>query len=319
MSDAAIISVVVCTYNRADWLANLLETMTQQTLDPALYEVIIVDNNSADHTQQVAERFMAGRDNWRYVVEAKQGLSHARNRGWQEALGEYVAYVDDDCKVPEQWLAVAERVIREHHPDAFGGPYYPFYLTEKPAWFKDEYGTSPSAKWPSGPLSREKNLSGGNMFIQKYCLSITGGFSASFGMIGYDVGYGEENAFFHLLRASRSTAVIMFVRELCVYHLVKPTHMKPMWRLRAAFIQGRSAYRIRGMDEVAQSTKILPYFKLLVKTHIGILLAPISRDRQKYPSMNNYVLEVARPRLYRIGYESGTILHRCTQLALPKG
>lgn len=136
-----LISVILCTYNRADLLATALQTLCEQSLDKREYEVIVVDNNSADETRQVAEAFCRDYANVRYVFETRQGLSHARNRGWREARGEYVAYTDDDCKLPSQWLAVAKQVIEEISPGVLGGPYFAFYNTPKPRWFKDSYGS----------------------------------------------------------------------------------------------------------------------------------------------------------------------------------
>lgn len=47
------ISVVVCTYNRANMLMKALQSLIQQTLDKALYEIVVVDNASNDNTRAV--------------------------------------------------------------------------------------------------------------------------------------------------------------------------------------------------------------------------------------------------------------------------
>ena len=114
------ISVVICTYNRAELLANSLQTLCEQTINKSDYEVLVVDNNSQDSTPNLTESFCRYYPNIRYFLETRQGLSHARNRGWQEAKGLYVAYIDDDCKVPEQWLTIAMKIIDRIAPTAFG-------------------------------------------------------------------------------------------------------------------------------------------------------------------------------------------------------
>ena len=134
------ISVVICTYNRSDILKNVLETVVNQTVDQSFYEVIIVDNCSTDQTESQVRNFSRLNTNIRYVLEKRVGLSHARNRGWKEARGRYVAYTDDDCELPEEWLTIALQIIENVEPDIFGGPYYPYYLSPKADWFKDEYG-----------------------------------------------------------------------------------------------------------------------------------------------------------------------------------
>ena len=53
------LSLIVATYNGADSLPVMLESLTHQTLDKELWDVVIVNNNSTDATQQIVEEFMA--------------------------------------------------------------------------------------------------------------------------------------------------------------------------------------------------------------------------------------------------------------------
>jgi glycosyltransferase involved in cell wall biosynthesis len=62
-------------------LLTALEFLCLQTIDVSVYEVIVVDNNSTDNTNIVVDEFCR---------ESNQGLSHARNRGWREARGQYM-------------------------------------------------------------------------------------------------------------------------------------------------------------------------------------------------------------------------------------
>ena len=128
-----LITVIICTYNRCDLLKSVMETLIDQKLPPDYYELIIVDNNSNDSTKEFVQKFTVqnSKYNIRYILEPNQGLSHARNRGWKEAKGEYVAYTDDDCKIPPEWLTVAKNTIEKYSPDVFGGPYFAFYLSDR--------------------------------------------------------------------------------------------------------------------------------------------------------------------------------------------
>ena len=71
------ITLLVCTYNRASDLRELLETaLAQETGDSFTYEVLVVDNNSNDGTRDVVESFIdRGHNNLRYIFESKQGLN----------------------------------------------------------------------------------------------------------------------------------------------------------------------------------------------------------------------------------------------------
>ena len=104
---------VVPTYNRAEDLRQLLATLAHMEVPAGLrWEVVIVDNNSADHTREVAERF-AGLLPLRYTFERRQGASHARRRGVLETSSELIAFVDDDNLLSPRWLAEALSFFRE--------------------------------------------------------------------------------------------------------------------------------------------------------------------------------------------------------------
>ncbi len=177
-----LISVVVCTYNRCDLLEQVMKTLVIQTLSRDQFEIIVVDNNSKDGTSKVTDLFIVNNPetNIRYALETKQGLSHARNRGWKEAKGEYVSYIDDDCKAPGQWLEVAKQIIDQHFPTIFGGPYYAFYSSPKPNWFKDSYGSHTLGD-QAHPMGLDEFVSGGNIFFQKSLLQKIGGFDPNLG------------------------------------------------------------------------------------------------------------------------------------------
>ncbi len=85
------ITVVIPTYNRAEWLPATVESVLQQTR-PA-DEILIVDDGSRDDTETVCRAFPAP---VRYVRQANAGVSAARNRGVREARGEWIAFLDSD-------------------------------------------------------------------------------------------------------------------------------------------------------------------------------------------------------------------------------
>src|SRR5690606_39954078 len=87
MINSPLISIVLCTYNNADSLAITLEHIACQRLtDTSIVEVIVVDNNSPDHTRQVFDKFgLYSSIVFHYFFEPRQGLSHARNTGVEKA------------------------------------------------------------------------------------------------------------------------------------------------------------------------------------------------------------------------------------------
>ncbi len=85
------VSVVIPCYNAARFLRETLESVMRQTVAPL--EVIVIDDGSADNSGSVAESFGPP---VRVIRQANQGESVARNRGIDEAAGEWVAFIDAD-------------------------------------------------------------------------------------------------------------------------------------------------------------------------------------------------------------------------------
>src|SRR3954471_4782626 len=99
------VTVAIPTYNRADFLRQTLAGIAAQQFPREHFEVLVIDNNSTDHTAAVVAEFANERPAPRYLREEKQGLDHARNRALAEARGEIVVFGDDDILVKPDWLA----------------------------------------------------------------------------------------------------------------------------------------------------------------------------------------------------------------------
>lgn len=137
------LSLIVPTYNRANYLTKALKTFASQSLDNHRYEIIIIDNNSTDQTRKIFDEAVKGNpgNHWKYFLETKQGLHHARNRGILEAQGDIVVFGDDDIEASSSWL---EKIFDAFKDDEtigiVGGRIYPRWDAEPPAWILD-YGT----------------------------------------------------------------------------------------------------------------------------------------------------------------------------------
>ena len=89
------VSVVIPTYNCAQYIVQTLESVFAQTVAAALYEVLVVDDGSTDNTRALIEPYIqAGRIT--YVYQPNQGESVARNQAIRMARGEFVAFLDSD-------------------------------------------------------------------------------------------------------------------------------------------------------------------------------------------------------------------------------
>jgi glycosyltransferase involved in cell wall biosynthesis len=311
-----LISVVICTYNRAALLANLLENLSVQNIDPSTYEIIIVDNNSLDQTRNVVEAFAASHGNVSYGFEACQGLSWARNHGYRIARGEYVAYLDDDCKVPAQWLAVAQDVIERIAPGMFGGPYYAVYDSPKPHWYLDRYGSHVQGD-QARQLTQDEYLDGANLFIRRSILEALGGFNRTLGMVGDELGYGEETALQQSLRTTRPEEAIYYEPRLFVHHIVSARKMTLRWSARQVFVAGRYWQRMlnaRGGGELGLRHSVRETIHTLRALCTDIVCGVFVRDRQRFQYVQNQWYEQAFTNLRHLGelyelFSHGTRIH----------
>lgn len=90
------VTVIIPTYDRADILPRAIESVLKQSLED--FELLIIDDGSADATSQVVANFQDSRI--RYIFQPNQGISGAMNTGLSEARGEYIARLDSD----DLWL-----------------------------------------------------------------------------------------------------------------------------------------------------------------------------------------------------------------------
>ncbi len=99
------ISVMLPTYKRPEALERTLAAMEKQSLEPACYEIIVVDDGSADHTEMVLAKFAEQTCNrFRYIVlKDNGGPARARNFGLAACRAEVVLIIGDDIE-PDRFL-----------------------------------------------------------------------------------------------------------------------------------------------------------------------------------------------------------------------
>jgi glycosyltransferase involved in cell wall biosynthesis len=234
------ISIIICTYNRCELLKEALVSLVHQTADDSCYEVIIVNNNSTDNTEETVQPLIDKYDNFRLISESKQGLSHARNRGYREAVFDWVAYMDDDARAFDNYVERILYVIENYDFDCFGGVYLPWFKNKKPKWYKKEYQTNRNLKYETGELGPDEYFSGGNCVFRKDLLTKNNGFSTEVGMSGDAPAYGEETLMINDLR--KLNCRIGFDPELKINHYVDEYKQKVTWFFKSSYARGRDSW-----------------------------------------------------------------------------
>lgn len=296
-----LLSIIVCTYNRQDLLSLCLQSLIEQALDKSLYEVIIVNNCSTDGTQEISESFSTQHSNFRVVVENRLGLSYARNRGWNEAGGQYVAYIDDDAQACSDWISnIVLFIHRNPEIGVFGGPYDAFYLVSPPDWFPPEYGSLNLGEQEREIILGREWIVGSNMVIRKELFYKYGGFDVNLGMIGGKTSYGEETNFF--LSISDKGYKIFYVPSIRVVHLVANYKMSLKWLLISSFSAGRHYELIFNV-------------KRSLLSHVVALLSALCR-RDVYGFLRPVKMPFKRRVfyiMYPLNYQLGALVEHMTQ------
>lgn len=194
------ISVIICTYNRANILDDTLKSFINTSKKNVRYELLIIDNNSTDMTKNVCMSYCDIDPNIQYHFEQKQGLSVARNTGVKISKGNIIAFADDDVHFDRMWLSEVKHIF-DDFPDAscMGGKSLPSFELGRPPWIVDDflslYGSTNSGdkiKWmiyPEYPF-------GLNMAFRRTVFDKIGLFNSSLGRKKKNLLSNEECEFF---------------------------------------------------------------------------------------------------------------------------
>lgn len=220
-----MLTAIICTYNRAKYIGPLLESIAANDLSKTEYEILLVDNNCTDNTREICGAFsQAHKDvQFRYVVEAEQGLSAARNKGIKEAKGDIIVYIDDDALVDTWYIrTIAEYMSAHPEIDAIGGPIIPLYETEEPQWmtrytkellcgylyFGEAERAFPGDRYPGG----------GNAAYRAEVFEKVGLFNTALGRKGNSLMGAEEKDIFDKMKAQGMR--FMYLPKMILHHII---------------------------------------------------------------------------------------------------
>lgn len=237
-----VVSVVVCTRNRSAALRGALESLLEVQYDPALWEMVIIDNASTDDTAEIARSVAAANPaRVRVLVEPTIGLSAARNAGIAAAAAEIIAFIDDDAYPEPGWLSAVVEGFSRPEVMCVGGPVAPLLEGELPSWFRGRFLPYLTV-WDPGPEPVELRYNeyprGANIAYRRSGIELVGGFSEHLGRKGSSLLSCEEIEL--CLRLERAGFITLYVPGARVRHLTPVGRMTPEWLAARFEAQGRS-------------------------------------------------------------------------------
>jgi glycosyltransferase involved in cell wall biosynthesis len=217
------LSVAICTRNRVASLNRCLDSVLplQQKYG---FELLVIDNApSDDTTARLVKNFPAAR----YALEQRPGLDFARNRAWNDATGELIAYLDDDVVVDSGWFAGLQEAWGEN-PDAaaFTGLVMPLrlgtraqVLFEKRNGFRRGFDKNRFGREKPGnslyPCSTGIFGTGANMAFRRDALRDIGGFDEALDTGAPLPGGGDLDIFYRIIRAGHA---LVYEPSYMVFH-----------------------------------------------------------------------------------------------------
>ena len=269
------VSVVICSYNRAAYIGAALDSLYHQTASKDNFEVIVVDNNSSDGTDEVVKTWRAANPDghFYYSTETKQGASFARNKGAAIAKADWLCFMDDDAIATPDYI---QNIIRhtQEHPSVlgFGGKIIPKYIPEEPRWMS-YYVSSLVGNFDYAPVAcafeNGKYPLESNMILKKSAFDLVGGFNEAIpGVVGTLRIGGEGKELFYKVIALGEK--IYYDPSICVYHVVEVKKLTPeyMYRVASGIGRGERA-RTKAISQKAFLMKIAEY---IIKLGAAVLL-----------------------------------------------
>jgi glycosyltransferase involved in cell wall biosynthesis len=231
-----LISLIVCTRNRFASLRTCLEYV-ERLESPGDWELVVVDNGSADGTPDLLRRFsQRARFQVKVVQEPKSGLGRARNAGIAQAQGEILAFTDDDCYVSPDYLKQILAVFKDDTIGYMGGRVLLYDKTDVPQTIRPE---TEVRVIPPHSFIRTGELQGANMAARMSLISKIGAFDPELGA-GSRFPSGEDVDF--QARASASGATGIYHPGPLVWHHHGRKPGKNYEELMRGYDYGRGAY-----------------------------------------------------------------------------
>jgi glycosyltransferase involved in cell wall biosynthesis len=286
------ISAIICTRNNASYLQKSLASLVSQTLPKETFEIIIVDNGSTDNTRQVVKAFQRLK-NIRYIYDPVIGLSQARNTGWMNASGKYIAYLDDDAIAGTNWLKSITDKFKSvvPRPMSVGGKITPIWEAERPEWLLKEMETYIGIiDWSEEPMFLTDDrfyLSGSNLSYRRKVLEKSKGFNTSLGRKGLSLLSNEEIFMQKYMR--RHNLAIWYDPEICIQHHVKPQCLSKRWLCRRFYWQGVSDAILEYQVSV-QNGEAWQYLPRVTRDAFYLLMASEKYIRARFAKPNNWVI-----------------------------
>lgn len=262
-----IISIIICTYNRFQYLERSLKSLQNQTFEKNNFEILIINAGSTDKTFDIINKFSAFLP-IRFFSAPHSGLSEARNIGIKNAFGDILAFLDDDAIADPGWLVQIQQSFQqnEHKVCACGGKSLLLWETTPPRWLNNSMlmflGQLDYGNLDFFMDMPNQNPVGLNMAFAKGTFNQIGYFNTYLGRTGGNLLSNEETDFFQKMR--RKNFKIYYNPKMLVYHHVTNERTTKQFFYKRYYWQGRSEAVMRSNEKFSITGFLSGIFRIIV-------------------------------------------------------
>lgn len=268
-----IISAVICTYNRAQYLRRAIKSLVRQTAPKTEYEIIVIDNASTDETKNVVLKEFCNVQNLRYVHEPILGISQSRNSGCGNARGAYISYLDDDAIASRDWIERITTILKASKSNlgCLCGRILPIWESPRPSWLSQDIEYFLGLSNVSDQPSFVQVAPSCNSTYLRELLKEIGGYDTSISGRGRSLvrGYGEDDLLF--AKIIKKGHKCLYDPRVVVSHHIPKTRLTKKYFICWAFGSGVAQTLIY---KRSKSPTIRDSLKKCLSLTKGLLLSP---------------------------------------------
>lgn len=236
-----ILSAIIPTRDRPDYLRDCLATLCMQEPSSDRLEIVVVDDGGTLDLSLILEAFGGEDILFRLERQEAAGLNAARNLGAEVARGDILAYLDDDTLVSPRWSVEVILAFEAWGCDALAGRIQLKLEGPEPDWLSSrlraslsefDLGTEP--RW----LDEGAVPYGANCAVSRRFFGLAGGFRRGLDRVGTSLISNGDIEFFRQIRTRG--ARIVYWPEAHVLHRVAQSRLTLDWFRRRLFAQGIS-------------------------------------------------------------------------------
>ena len=281
------LTVAICTHNGANRLPLVINALSKESCKIP-FEILIIDNNSDDNTENVIAELSRRIDvNIRYVKEVEQGIPFARNRAITEGISsDYLLFIDDDELPAAGLLDAAVMSLEEEDAECVGGKISASLGKERPGWLTDEllpfYGEIDYGDSPFWIKDRKTPVWSGLVAYQTAIFTKYPElrFDARYNRKGKGVGGGSDGILFRELL--KKEIKIRYQPLMEVNHIIPAWKMKKSYFLKLHFIAGKK-YGQYEANKCERSVAGVPLFVIRqFMNHAGKTIKIYLNHKQTY-------------------------------------